>query len=984
VKNKPLSFVVALLLSLSFGNPSHAQQAVLQRGYDPGLSGANLGETTLTTSNVAPATFGLVATLPVDADVFAEPLYVPQVAVAGQGTHNVLYVASMNDTLYAFDADSGAQLYSVNFATRVGATPAPIGNFTFSGNQNIVGNVGILSTPVIDASTNVMYLVACTLENNTLVYRLHAVDITSGQEPLANVVVSGAYAGLLFDGRYQTQRASLTLAGNQVVFAFGAVELEYSGGYSGWVMAYNKQTLAQAGAFPTVATGTKGGGVWQSGRPPAVDSAGNVYVFTGNGYQGGYNGTSAFSESVLKLNPANQLTLVDWFTPFNWSTLDGQDLDMASSGPLIVPNTSPALLAGGGKKGTLYLLNTSNLGHYSSTDAGALQVQSIAPQFRGGPVYWQRSSANGGPLLYNWGPNDTAKAYAFNGSTFATTPTYQGTNAPVYPGGILSISANGDTPGTGILWATVAPSGNLYDDPADPGILYAMDASNVGTVLWSSNMNSARDALGNFAKFVPPTIANGKVYVATFSNKVAVYGLLSGGGSGPTPSVATPNFSPAPGAYTGTQQVTLSDTTPGAVIHYTIDGTTPTSASPTYVSGTPLSINSTETVEALAVATGFNNSAVASGTYTISAPITTVAVPLAAQANVVGVGKAGAAVPNGGLDGNGDAYATDLLGTTVTWAGATFTLGTADALNAVSNKTITLPSGTYSSVKMLATGVEGNQPNQTFIVTYTDGTTTSITQSLRDWFTPQNYAGESIASTMAHRLTSKGATDARTFYLYGYSLAINSAKTVKSITLPKNRNVVVLAIDLTPVNSPPVGPGTPVAVSLSAAADVAGIGKVGAAVPSGGLDGSGSVYATDQLGTTVTWSGTTFVFGKVDALDAVSNKTVTLPSGAYSSVKMLATGVEGNQSNQTFIVTYTDGTTTSITQSLSDWFTPQSYAGESIVSTMPYRLTSKGAKDARTFNLYGYSLATNNAKTIKSITLPKNRNVVVLAINLVP
>jgi len=980
VKNNLLSLVIALLF-LAFGNLLHAQQAVLQRGYDPGLSGANLSETTLTTSNVNPTTFGLVATLPVDADVYAQPLYVPHVAVAGKGTHNVLYVASMDDTLYAFDADSGTTLWSVNFAATVGATPAPIANFTFSGNQNIVGNVGILSTPVIDASTNIMYLVACTLENNTLVWRLHAVDITSGSEPLTNVVISGTYAGLAFDGRYQTQRSSLTLAGNQVVFAFGAVELEYSGGYSGWVMAYSKQTLAQTGTFATVATGTKGGGVWQSGRAPAVDSAGNVYLFTGNGWQSGYDGIRAFSETVLKLSPANQLALLDWFTPSNWSSLDSTDKDLSSSGPLVVPNTNPALLAGGGKTGTLYLLNTTNLGHFSSTNAGALQVQSIAPQLRGGPVYWQRSAANGGPLLYNWGPNDYVKAYAFNGSTFATTPTYQGTNAPVYPGGILSISANGDEPGTGVLWATVAPSGNLYDDPTDPGVLYAMDASNVATVLWSSTMNSTRDALGNFAKFVPPTIANGKVYVATFSNKVAVYGLQPTSPPPPPPTAATPTFSPAPGNYTGTQQVTLSDTTPGAVIHYTTDGTTPTSSSLTYVAGTPLSIASTETVEAIALAGGYNNSAVANGTYTISAPVTTVSVGLSAAANVVGIGKTGTAVPNGGLDGGGSAYATELLGTTINWSGATFTLGTAVSMDAVSNTTVALPSGTYSSVRLLATGVNGNQANQTFVVTYTDGTTTSVTQSLSDWYTPQNYTGESIVSTMSYRLTSTGAKDARTFYLYGYSLAINSAKTVKSITLPKTRNVVVLAIDLTPVTN---SSSPPTSVSLSASATLVGIGTIGTAVSSGGLDGNGYAYATNLLGKSLNWSGATFTFGAAGVKDAVANATLTLPAGKYSSVKLLGTGVDGNQANQTIVVTYTDGTTTSGTQGFSDWYTPQHYAGESTASTMAYRVGPTGAQNNGPLYLYGYSLAINNSKTVKSITLPKNLHVVVLAIDLVP
>jgi hypothetical protein len=965
-------------LCLAFGI-SHAQQAVLQRGYDAGVSGANLNETTLTTANVTPNGFGLVATWPVDASVYAQPLYVPKVAVAGQGTHNVLYVASMNDTLYAFDADSGSQLWSVNFATSVGTTTPLMANFAFTGNRNITGKLGILGTPVIDASTNLLYLVACTLENGTLVYRLHVVDITSGKEPVTNVVLSGTYAGLTFDARYVTQRASLALAGNQVVFAFGALEAEYSGGYSGWVMSYNKQTLAQSGIFATVATGTQGGGVWQSGRPPAVDGAGNVYVFTGNGYQNGYNGTNAFSESVLKLNPANQLALVDWFTPSNWSFLDSGDHDLSSSGPLLVPNTNPPLLAGGGKDGNLYLLNTTNLGHYSSTNAGAVQFESIASQIRGGPVYWQRSAANGGPMLYNWPTADYARAYPFNGSTFAATPASQGTVVPVYPGGILSLSANADTPGTGILWATMVPSGDVYDDPTDPGVLYAMDANNVQTILWSSNMNSARDALGNFAKFVPPTVANGKVYVATFSNQIDVYGLL------PTSTAAAPSLNPAPGTYTGAQQVTLADTTPGAVIHYTTNGTAPTSASAAYVSGTPLAVGATETVQAIAVASGYTNSAVAGGLYTISAPskTNTVSVALSPVANVAAMGNLGATVPSGGLDGHGNVYATGLLGTTVTWSGVTFTLGTADSLDAVSRQTVPLPSGSYSSVLLLGTGFNGNQPNQSFVVTYTDGSTTTLTQSLSDWQTPQKYAGESVVSTMPYRLSSAGAEQASTFYLYGYSLPINSSKTVKSITLPNNRNVVILAIDLVPsAVTTPVS--TPASVPLAAAADVAAIGTIGTAVSGGGLDTHGFAYPTSLLGSSLSWSGATFAFGTTGVNDAVANTTVALPAGNYSTIELLGTGVNGGQANQSLTVTYSDGTTTSITQSFSDWVTSQAYAGESMASTLAYRMAASGAQGSGPVHLYGYSFAINNAKTVTSITLPKNRNVVVLAIDLMP
>ena len=253
-------YAVALaVLAVAFGPSAQALQPVLQRGYDANVSGANLAEVTLNTSNVAPSTFGLVFKLPVDDNIYAQPLYVPGVAI-GQVTHNVVYIATMSDTLYAFDADTGAQLWSDNFASSVGATPVAIANFTFGGNRNIVGNLGILSTPVIDPSTNILYLVACTLESGTMVYRLHAVDIASGDELIVpgGTVISGSYSGVAFDAPHQTQRVSLALSGNYVVFGFGAIEEESSdvGGYAGWVMAYDKITLVRSGmAADTLAGG---------------------------------------------------------------------------------------------------------------------------------------------------------------------------------------------------------------------------------------------------------------------------------------------------------------------------------------------------------------------------------------------------------------------------------------------------------------------------------------------------------------------------------------------------------------------------------------------------------------------------------------------------------------------------------------------------------------------------------------------------------
>ena len=602
------SIAGAIALALWFGATTTAAQAlqpVLQRGYDAGLSGANLTEITLNTSNVAVSTFGLLFTRPVDDSIFAQPLYVPGVAIPGQGTRNVVYVATMSDTLYAFDADTGAQLWSVNFATSVGATPVPYAKFAYAGNKNIVGNLGILSTPVIDPSTHILYLVACTLEDGgtTMVYRLHAVDITNGAEPYKNVVISGKYGGVTFDARHQTQRVSLVLSGSQVVFGFGALELENSDkdSYAGWVMAYDKTNLLQSGAFATVTTGTTlGGGVWQSGRPPVVDGSGYVYVFVGNAFCtststdtcSGYGGGNNFSESALKLDPATGLNLVDWFTPGGWASLDEEDLDLSASGPLLIPDTSPSLLAGGGKAGALYVLNTTNLGHETATNSGVVQKATITPQFRAGPVYWQRSAASGGPLFYNWGSGDAVKAFAFDGTTFDTTPSSQGTGAQIYPGGVLTLSADSDTAGSGVLWATVATSGNAESDPPVPGELHAFDAGNVSTELWNSSMIGSRDGFGNCAKFVPPLVVNGKVYVATWSQQVAVYGLLLNYALTPT----TLAFgSEATDVASAAHSVTLTNT--GRVVlpitSVTLGGTDPSQFSQTHTCGASVPVSAT-------------------------------------------------------------------------------------------------------------------------------------------------------------------------------------------------------------------------------------------------------------------------------------------------------------------------------------------------------------------------------------------------------
>lgn len=301
--------------------------------------------------------------------------------------------------------------------------------------------------------------------------------------------------------------------------------------------------------------------------------------------------------------------------------------------------------------------------------------------------------------------------------------------------------------------------------------------------------------------------------------------------------------------------------------------------------------------------------------------------------------------------------------------------------DAVSSATIALPAGNFSRVSLLATGVDGNQVDQKFVVSYTDGTTSSFTQSLSDWFTPQNYPGESRVSQMPYRLTKSGATQNGPFYLYGYSFAINSAKTVKSLTLPRNRNVVVLSVDL---GSQQIGGGAALSVNLSGSQNVVGIANFGKAVANGGLDAGGYAYCASLLNTSASWAGSTFTLGAVGSSDAASKTTIALPAGHESAVKLLATAVNGNQPDQVFVVTYSDGTTQSFTQSLSDWYTPQGYSGESKASDMAYRIAPSGVTDVGPFYLYGYSFPVDSAKIIKSITLPDNRNVVVLAVDTTP
>ena len=364
---------------------------------------------------------------------------------------------------------------------------------------------------------------------------------------------------------------------------------------------------------------------------------------------------------------------------------------------------------------------------------------------------------------------------------------------------------------------------------------------------------------------------------------------------------------------------------------------------------------------------------------------TGVPVNLAAAYNLTGVYTDGTTFTTNGLDGDGYAFSSNVITNARTLNGVRFLFGKPNVPNAIygTGQTIDLPPGRFASLQMLATGINGNQTAQVITVTYTDGTTSQFSQSYSDWFSPSNNLNEAEAIAMPYRDTAQGAKDARQFNLYGYTLVLDRHKVVKSLTLPSNRNVVILAATLSPEEL-----GTE--VDLTSAFNATGIYPDGTSFAAdGGLDGGGAAYSAQLLGdqtaaTKVVANGVQFAVEPANQPDAVygAGKDIKLPLGFFSTLNLLATGVQGNQTAQTITVTYLDGSVSHLTQSFSDWFSPQGFPGEVIATTMPYRDLNDGSQDKQKFNLYEYTLHLDGYKIVKSIQLPNNRNVVVLGITL--
>ena len=594
-------FIVWLLSALGSlgGITSHAPDAsvfVTTQRYDNERTGANTNEKILSTANVSSDRFGKLFTRAVDDDIYAQPLYVHDVLLPnrlveslrisdrfagileeavrayhlGRGV-NMLFIATVNNSVYAFDADdpaAAAPLWKVNLT---GAGARPVRNSDVGQRcrpyDDFRGNIGIVGAPVIDVKSHTLYVVARTKETGKFVQRLHALNIATGAErPNSPIIIEARVRGLgagssngvlAFDAQIHNQRGALLLA-NGILYVTWGAHCD-SGPYHGWIMGYDATSLEQVFAKSLTPDG-EAAGIWQSGTGPSVDAFGDIYLAAGNGTVSAPDGGEDFGNGIIKLSRTGEI--LDWFVPSNYEQLNLTDGDLGTTGVLLIPGTT--LLATGSKEGKLYVLHRNELGHFQvGSDRQISQTLRTGPGFlHGTPTYW---NGEGGPYVYVWSSASPGLALRLNthavvegrNMEIRTTENLVADTSPEsddrtsrarvltessktnavgqhIPGGMLSISADGTKSGSGILWASLG-LGSTFMGEVVPGILRAFDARDLSRELWNSQQNR-RDDFGNFAKFNTPIVANGKVYLATFSHQVAVFGLLPKGNIAPSVS----------------------------------------------------------------------------------------------------------------------------------------------------------------------------------------------------------------------------------------------------------------------------------------------------------------------------------------------------------------------------------------------------------------------------------------------------------------
>lgn len=603
---------------------------VLTWRYDISQQGQNTHESILTPTNVNTNTFGKLFSHTVDGQVYAQPLYAANLTLPNQTTHNVIFVATEHDSVYAFDADSNggassnplwqASLLSTAHGAAAGATTVPSADVQ-NGTGDIDPEIGITGTPVIDLARNTLFVVAKTKESGQYVQRLHALNILTGNEQSGSPVVitasvpgngTGSSGGTLnFSSLWQNNRPALGLFNGNVYIGFAAHGDD--GPWHGWVLVYSEATLRQTAAVCT-SPNNYGNGIWMSGEGFPIDTVsanGRAFLAMGNGSFNTYPPVSNnidYGDSIVRYDLSqNGFAASDAFTPYNQGGLSGADLDQGSGGILLLPDQGgpyPHLMVQVGKEGRILVLNRDKLNGYAP---GGNYNTNAVQDITGGlaaynglwstPAYWNSN-------VYMWAKNDALKVFPISNGVLATRATAQSSTTSGFPGASPVVTSNGTQ--NGIVWAIAS---DAYSSNGS-SVLYAFNALNVGSELYGSNQNASRDDAGPAIKFTVPVVTNGKVYVGA-GYQVDVYGLLNAQQQAPAPVI-----SPQGGQYNSAQQVTLTDSLGGATIYYTVDGSTPTANSTKYTA--PFTLSTAATVKAFASASGYLQSAVSSAAYTFS------------------------------------------------------------------------------------------------------------------------------------------------------------------------------------------------------------------------------------------------------------------------------------------------------------------------------------------------------------------------------
>jgi hypothetical protein len=513
------------VLSVTVTAPAAVATDVVTSKNDQARTGQNLTESILTPANVNATTFGLLRVLAVDGKVDAQPLYLSKLTL-GASPHNVVFIATEHDSVYAMDADTGATLWHVSILPS-GEVPSDTRNC-----GQVSPEIGITATPVIDraaAPHGVIYVVGMSKDTSSVYHqRLHALDITSGVElfggpkEIAATYASTGGATASFDGGQYEERAALLLS-QGVIYTSWTSHCDATP-YSGWVIAYDETTLAQKSVL-NVAPNSGGGGpaIWMAGGGPSADAAGNVYLLTANGVfettldAQGFPSEQDYGNSFLKLAPAGSaLSVADYFTMWNEVAESNSDTDLGSGGQLLLPDLSDEnstvrrLIVGAGKDGNIYVVNRDSMGKFNST---ANQIwQELDGALPGGvwstPAYFNNA-------VYYADVGGTLKAFGIANAKLSSAPTSQTGTSFGYPGASPSVSANGTA--NAIVWAA---------ENANPAVLHAYDATNLTRELYNSNQAAnGRDSVAAGNKFIAVSVADGKVFLGTV-NSVGVFGLL--------------------------------------------------------------------------------------------------------------------------------------------------------------------------------------------------------------------------------------------------------------------------------------------------------------------------------------------------------------------------------------------------------------------------------------------------------------------------